>query len=749
MSKKETVVGILDSPCDTVGTETKTKKTKRFSKFVGPLLTLVLCLGWMAPIVALLVLNFKDFIIGASVSCAVRSCNDNGSADNATKTSEILDEQDHEILGALQLVAKALEVWFIFIAGSLVFDLTMLLARRGNGIPIRYFMVPLEFSELKSFISKSLFTSAFPRHTNTQPDVHGESIPGSKDKRTKKTTIFFFLLFVVAVSIVCNLMGPATAVLLIPSLVWRIDPLAANGQAVTSISASGTPINLSGNCSTQQIASGQYSCAGDQQECWIQESSGYDDSCAIQGGVLDAMLLELELQGTATPFVQLETNVRFSLLNGEGAQLVPSLQTLADLDDDYLQWVYAGVYNYTIAVDEYETVVIFTETFPPSLYDNLRNAQQVQLQRQGPGYFSESYCESQMPYYYIEIAANQMIRCYESQYLPGYLPLTTTGNSSESPVSTMCIRTGSGWGGSQLASQFFVANSTSPSSRPVTVNTYSSDTAIYLDSTNYYCASDNATTGSAKCDWGSLFSAEPSSLIKNLTINPSVVEYIWSDGITVSWCLTSTFLRYPTYILDASPTTNPLNIVSLFDNGPLTTSDEPIFVHPDWSLVGWVVDRGATITVDQPRAQVLENFLTLEYSTEIFFSSFQDVVSARILSLIDYVTEASSADHSPTPLLPILSRSIRVYVYAYNLQSRTSILGVVVAISGILIVLIKMLFGVIVYTKKRDALEFLEIALEQEPPGIFVPPEEAENLGNVRFRFGGDDGKEEEPKFQF
>jgi hypothetical protein len=361
-----------------------------------------------------------------------------------------------------------------------------------------------------------------------------------------------------------------------------------------------------------------------------------------------------------------------------------------------------------------------------------------------------------MPYYYIEISANQMIRCYDSQNLPAYLPISATlsqfydsENSDGTPVSTICIRTGSGWGGSQLASQFFVANYTSPSSSPITVNTYSSDTAIYLNSTNYYCASSNATTGGAKCDWDSLFSAEPSALIKNLTINPSVVEYIWSDGITVSWCFTSTFLRYPTYILDTSSTTNPLTFVSLFDNGPLTTSDEPIFVHPDWSLVGWVVDRGATIAVDQPRAQVLENFLTLGEIGAWGFNYFQITTSAQILSLIDYVTEAPSADHSPTPLLPILSHSIRVYVYAYNLQSGTSILGVVVAIAGILIVLIKMLFGVIVYTKKRDALEFLEIALEQEPPGIFVPPEESENRGNVRFRFGGDDGREEEPKFQF
>lgn len=612
-------------------------------------------------------------------------------------------------------------------------------------------MVPIEFSELKSFLSKSLFASAFPRHTNTQShrespndEAHSENVSGFEEKRTRKSTIFCFLLFIVIVSIVCNLMGPSTAVLLIPTLVWRIDPISVNQEAVTSISASGPPTNAAFlSCTSDQLASGQYSCV--QPDCLLTAGT-----CFSIYGVLDAMLVSVELQENNIPFLQTNDHLSFSIYNGKTSQLVPNLQTLNYLSADFGQWIVVGEYdNYTEANETY-----LSGGLVPSLYDDLRNSQQVQLQRQGPGYLSRSYCESQKPYFYIEISEDKVIRCYDSENLVTYLPTSATlsqfpdpYNTKGTPVSTMCIRTGSGWDGNHLVSQFFLANSTSPSSRPVTVNTYSSDTAIYLNSTTYHCATNNATTGSAGCDWDSLFSEEPSLLIKNLTINPSVVEYIWSNGTTISWCSTSTFLRYPTYIVDTSWTTNPLSTVALFDNGPLTPSDEPIFVRPDWSLAGWSVDKGDTIPADRPRAQVLVTYLTLNFGA-VWLDFFQDVVTAQILSQIDYVTEEPSADHSPTPSLPILNHSLRVYVYAYTLQSGTSILGVVISIAGCVIVLIKMLFGVVAHTKKRDVLEFLQIALEQEPPGLFDPLE-AKDLGKVRFRFDRDVGKDEEARFKF
>lgn len=69
-----------------------------------------------------------------------------------------MEAEDHNLLGALQLVAKTLEVWFMFVAGSLVYDLAMLLARNSDGLPLRYYTPFVEFGDLRSIISWSFWT---------------------------------------------------------------------------------------------------------------------------------------------------------------------------------------------------------------------------------------------------------------------------------------------------------------------------------------------------------------------------------------------------------------------------------------------------------------------------------------------------------------------------------------------------------------------------------------------------------------
>lgn len=55
---------------------------------------------------------------------------------------------------------------------------------------------------------------------------------------------------------------------------------------------------------------------------------------------------------------------------------------------------------------------------------------------------------------------------------------------------------------------------------------------------------------------------------------------------------------------------------------------------------------------------------------------------AQTLSLIDHSTEDSDAGGKPTPTHPVLDVSLLVRVWPYGLESRTSKLGVVVAILG-------------------------------------------------------------------
>jgi hypothetical protein len=60
-------------------------------------------------------------------------------------------------LGALQFVAKVLEVWFSIVAASLVYDLTMLLATQRKGVPIGYLLTHVEFGDILTlFVSGAL-----------------------------------------------------------------------------------------------------------------------------------------------------------------------------------------------------------------------------------------------------------------------------------------------------------------------------------------------------------------------------------------------------------------------------------------------------------------------------------------------------------------------------------------------------------------------------------------------------------------
>jgi hypothetical protein len=67
-------------------------------------------------------------------------------------------------LGALQLPAKALEIWFVIVMGSFVWDLMMLLARDGGtGLPIRYLTTFVEYADPKALFAPSFWTSASAR----------------------------------------------------------------------------------------------------------------------------------------------------------------------------------------------------------------------------------------------------------------------------------------------------------------------------------------------------------------------------------------------------------------------------------------------------------------------------------------------------------------------------------------------------------------------------------------------------------
>jgi hypothetical protein len=72
--------------------------------------------------------------------------------------------------------------------------------------------------------------------------------------------LYAFLLFVAAICILCNLMGPATAFVLLPTVGWG-EIRVPEKQAFAGLAAGVPPReNIDASCNSSAIAAGQYSC---------------------------------------------------------------------------------------------------------------------------------------------------------------------------------------------------------------------------------------------------------------------------------------------------------------------------------------------------------------------------------------------------------------------------------------------------------------------------------------------------------
>jgi hypothetical protein len=123
-----------------------------------PAISQILSILWLAPVCALLWLNFTGYVAGAGVGC-MGFCNLD--LDQATRLR--LDSQNSDILGALQLVAKVLEVWFAVVAGCLVYDLSTLLSTKRDGLPLRHLFTHLQFADPRYIFSASAWTALKPK----------------------------------------------------------------------------------------------------------------------------------------------------------------------------------------------------------------------------------------------------------------------------------------------------------------------------------------------------------------------------------------------------------------------------------------------------------------------------------------------------------------------------------------------------------------------------------------------------------
>lgn len=210
----------------------------------------VLCLLWLGPIITLLYLNFSHHIIGPSVWCPLGKCSiyDDGMY-SAAKVSRY-DRRDHNTNGILLFAAKGLEVWFTFVAGLLVYEAQKVLRDSNGGLPPNYSLTYLEFSDLLNLFNISKWTG---------PIRDASHLPNHQRQVSK---LCAFVLLAGFMTFLVNLMGPATGVLILPS-VQSIDQRHNASELFKQMQSHIPPAVGPGlvGCNATQLQNRLYSCA--------------------------------------------------------------------------------------------------------------------------------------------------------------------------------------------------------------------------------------------------------------------------------------------------------------------------------------------------------------------------------------------------------------------------------------------------------------------------------------------------------
>ena len=332
---------------------------------------------WLAPIIALLVLNFQNHIVGASVWCPRGKCASEVWQDTAIDRAVKLDKADHNILGALQFIAKALEMWFLLIAAALLYDLAMILARQEGGLPVGYILTHLEFTDIRNILNPLLWTSPFP---------HAHSSPSQKH-RTGVSKLFFFGLLAAFLTILTNLMGPATAVLVLPTLQWVNTPRNAS-QTYQGIGLGESPqraTTLLSSCDATELNAGNYSCTGDP------HGASMDQWAAT---ALTSTFQYYQEYGLTLLETSQESAVRFALnYTTDGSLIwVPNRQVLQKLSHDYLS-------------------VLGPEYWGAGL-TQLNDSLQVVINRQGPSIGFQTFCRAGN-LSVTQISGDKQVHCFD------------------------------------------------------------------------------------------------------------------------------------------------------------------------------------------------------------------------------------------------------------------------------------------------------------------------------------------------
>ncbi|OJJ51833.1 hypothetical protein ASPZODRAFT_470574 [Penicilliopsis zonata CBS 506.65] len=664
---------------------------------------------WLAPAIALLLLNFQGYIIGAGLACR-GACGINVYSATTVQQTRRLDQGNRDVLGALQLVAKLIELWFQFIAGSMVVSIAMGLSHRP-GVPMSLFAMYAEFLDglyLHDFINKVWRAlrsrGQFQSHSADDDDDDNSLQVSTTTALIANTTgadgkpasleghrgpLYAFLALAGVLALAGSLMGVATAILVLPSLQY-IDINRHAGRAFNGTQGATPPGTLPGPyCSAAALARGGYACTG---ILYAASLDGMVDAANVSIG-------QAEYQdGSILPPVCQEGMLSFSFNTSlTGSSLwTPSRQVLRALSVDYEDWL-----NSTTSSKVYRR-----DRYPDSFRFNHSLA--TQLQRVGPsiGIQGDCYGGNQSGVTQVELAAEQFVRCYGNITLDEeYEPLATP--------FTRCIPWGRGWNESAaFSSASFTLNDSYPrawtaDSQAVQVQIYSTPVARYIPSDQI-----NVSSSPSRAYWETLFaSPAPDNTFWNMSSYSQTFEYsMASQPESLIWCDSASFLSFATYTLNPTQGSNLLLLVQLeVDNtapsvDPSSDNKAAIPIDAAWFLAGWSANANGSVAATRSAAQ---GFIDMYYGAidtgdvvdAFVFILLHEYSVLHTMSLVTHETRAvtTAAQRSAQARLeardPGLNAMLRswatVQMWRYSLGSATSIFGVVIMVIGVVVTLLR------------------------------------------------------------
>ena len=447
--------------------------------WVSTILFQTLALAWLVPIVALLYLNFTEYIVGASAWCPGGHCwldSFNPITSVPQMNLRKFDKENHNLLGGLQLVAKALEVWFTLIATALVYLITMIFAGKKEGLPVGYITRPNEFSGIEYLADPLLWvTGPTPFGVNKTPE-----------QKKVGRRVFFLIGLTIVLCVICNLMGPATAVLAIPSLQW-VSTKHIGDRVFTNLNSANPPGLETTSwfwwatlyCSDAQFAARNFSCT--------QNPFGYELDAWIDNSLVGKSLTwESQLSFTANYTMQYSSDNQWDFSTSDAVYWAPSRQIVSNLSTDYLViQAISGGFNETATMAGL-VGVDHLRPDPYNTYTEYNKSLELEVRRKGPvaGAMTTMWNDiTNTSRWVVDVDANRQLRCYD-WYDLYWSPLVEGEVTHAASNYTKCIRTGSGWNETNKHAGFFVEGAYNPrmnkSGPGVSVDVYSSDRAVFL-----------------------------------------------------------------------------------------------------------------------------------------------------------------------------------------------------------------------------------------------------------------------------